>query len=469
METPALAGEKRRGRRHWPWAIVLLAAIPLLLFAASNLWLNVYGRNWIAGKITQKTTLETQLGGASWSPWNGVSLREIEISQPEALKSSVAKPMARIDQVRIQPVWKALLRKTLEMKSIELDSPEIVLPVQVLAFLSQSAQPTPQPQLPAPVPPSPSVPSPEPPPMAANPATLPPKPVEAAPPEPVTPSRPTAWIEIRNGNFSLVSAGLETPLVEFLDFTTRLPVSGDAAKSSLLFESIRILGTPAVSKLTAPVQWQPPLLTLGPTESEIHGMKFSMLGQLASAQGLPSHFEILIPKQTPQPVDLPAGIHGQAESFGARARFQGLLLAPPTWQGNFVTESQKPVFTRGEETTTFDRGSSVFALRGGTLACLDARLIGEELSLLGNGKIATDGQISAVLRAVAAPDKLIENLRKILPGLQGNPSLTPLSTPQRAALDLEATGRLGQIQLRLGKDGPVINPSAPETSPNLPK
>jgi hypothetical protein len=469
METPALTGENRRGRRLWPWAFVLLAACPLFLFAASNLWLNVSGKTWIAGKITQKTTLDTQIGGASWSPWNGLSLRNIELSQPEALKSSVKKPLARIDQLRIQPVWKALFRQTLEVKSMELDSPEIVLPVQILAFLSQSAQPAPEPQLPAPVPPLPSVPSPQAPPMAENPAILPSKSAEATPPKPVAPPRPTAWIEIRNGNFSLVSAGLETPLIEFLDFTTRLPVSGDAAKSSLLFESIRILGTPAVSKLDAPVQWQPPLLTLGPVENEIHGMKFRLLGQLASAQGLPSHFEILIPQQAPQPVDFPGGIHGQAETFAARARFQGLLLAPPTWQGDFITESQKPVFARGEEITTFDRGSSVFVLRGGTLACLDARLIGEELSLLGNGKIATDGQVAAVLRTVAAPEKLVENLRKILPGLQGTPSLTPLSTPQRAALDLEATGRLGEIQLRLGKDGPVINPSAPEPSPHLPQ
>jgi hypothetical protein len=87
---------------------------------------------------------------------------------------------------------------------------------------------------------------------------------------------------------------------------------------------------------------------------------------------------------------------------------------------------------------------------------VDARLIGDELSLLGNATLLADGRAAGAARLVAAPESVTGIVSRIFPHLAA-PSLTPLATPQRAAFDLEAFGNISQLFLRLGRDGPVVN------------
>ena len=57
---------------------------------------------------------------------------------------------------------------------------------------------------------------------------------------------------------------------------------------------------------------------------------------------------------------------------------------------------------------------------------------------------------------VAAPESVTAIAGRVFPTCPQPPALTPLSTPQRAAFDLEAFGNIRQVFLRLGREGPIV-------------
>ena len=153
---------------------------------------------------------------------------------------------------------------------------------------------------------------------------------------------------------------------------------------------------------------------------------------------------------------IPFGGQIAAESITAATRLCGLLLAPATWQGDLVIESASPSIHLASHDAKFDRGNAVTILRGGILSCVDARLIGDELSLLGNATLLANGRVAGAARIVSAPGTLTSIASQAFPLVKETPILTPLSTPQRSAFDLEASGTIHEIFLQLGKDGPIV-------------
>jgi hypothetical protein len=261
---------------------------------------------------------------------------------------------------------------------------------------------------------------------------------------------------LKNASFTLISASTGKAWFDVSSLNGAIPLSGNAAESVLRVGSLRIADSPVLSDLTAALDWRFPFLSLKPLETEIHGVKLTLAGKLALLSGLPLQIEAQAPEQKPPSVSLPADGHAEAESIAANARFRGLLLAPGTWQGDLVAEALSPSAHIAGHDAKFDRGSTVTVLRGGMLSCIDARLVGDDLSLLGNATLLADGRGAAVLRLVAPPENVTAIVNRAFPDIPQPPALTDLSTPQRAAFDLEASGNLQQIFLRLGRDGPVL-------------
>ncbi len=453
MDSAAPIGGKRRGVRRWRRAAPILLVLPVAGLLLGNLLLSSpWSCRWIASKIQRHAGgLEARIGGASFTPWDGVSLRTLELLQPAPLRAAIKEPLLRIDSVRVAPVWKAWLRGRLEVRSITLDTPRIVLPLELVSHLAK---------------PAPTAPPPPPPPVAPSPATVPPPVVTVPPatvpetvkptPAPVMPSQPTGWIHLKNASFALVHAGSRQTLLEFSKTTGGIPVSGDPARSVVKIGSVSILGNQLASDVPAALDWTKPLLSLTPLKTEIGGYQFLLAGKIGTFSGLPLQLEVQLPSQPFQPIKTRFDGQATAESITASARFRGLLLAPASWQGDLVAQSAAPTLRAAGREARFDRGNLVAVLRGGILSCVDARLVGDELSVLGNATLLADGRVAGVVRLVAPPEAATAIISQAFPSIQGAPSLTPLSTPQRAAFDLEATGTIGQLFLRFGKDGPVV-------------
>jgi hypothetical protein len=92
----------------------------------------------------------------------------------------------------------------------------------------------------------------------------------------------------------------------------------------------------------------------------------------------------------------------------------------------------------------FARGQAIIVFRNGALRCVDARLEGEEATVMGNGAVLTDGRVAAIARFVAAPDTLLA-ISKFTQPATLELQLTPLSTPQRSALDMQFFGQPGNF------------------------
>ena len=456
MESEAPIGEKRRGPRRWSWLLPALVVVPILGFVLSNLWLATpWSCRWMAAKIERITGLQTRVGGATWSPWDGASLHAVELLQPAALRTALPNPLATIESIQLTPVWRAWLRGKYEVRSISLDTPKLTIPIELLSKLSgPQPQPTP-PVAGGPLPPVAQVN----PPNTTPPATGTP-PVAGAPinipAPPAIPPQPTGWLHLKNASFSIVSVGRKQPLFEITNTTGSIPIAGDPAESVLKIQSVSFGDNRTFSDLSATLDWKYPVLSLRPLELEFHGYKFLIAGKIASLSGLPIQIEAQIPKQAIAAIQLPFNGQVQAESFALNAGFRGLLAAPTTWQGDLVAETIAPSLTLAEHHAKFDKGSAVIVLRGGLLSCVDARLIGDELSLLGNASVLANGNAAGVMRLVAPPDNIKAILMRGFPNIP-ELSLTPLSSPQRSAFDLEAFGNIGNLFLRLGKEGPIVN------------
>ena len=247
----------------------------------------------------------------------------------------------------------------------------------------------------------------------------------------------------------MVSPASPLALVEIVNLTSDLPVSGDAACGSLSLASLKVCENSWLAGLHAPLTWQAPVLSL-------NGITFTLAGKLAFCSGLPMLLDVQLPKQAPAPLALPAGALLTAQQLTASGQFRGLLLAPATWLGDCFAQASAISITESAHHAAFDSGSCQVALRGGVLSCPDARAVGDDLSLLGNATLFADGRAAAVIRLVAAPATTLDIVRRLLPANAPAPSLTPMNTPQRAACDLELSGNLCTLQVQLGHNGPIL-------------
>lgn len=456
MDSEAPMRAHRRGYRRWMG--ITLVALPVAGFVLANLWLTLApGRAWAAAKIQSRIGLETHIGGIAVSPWHGVILRDVELLQPPPLRSALREPLARIGAVRLAPVWRSWLRGRPELRSLELESPALVIPLELLADLARSQSPPPAaaPPMIAAAPPQPA------PPAAAEAVPQPASPAapaapESGPPAPAIVLPPTGWLHLKNASITVLSASSGRKWFELSGATGSIPVSGSPAKSSFRVESIRADGQETLSRLDAELDWKFPLLSLRPLETDIHGYKLTFAAKLGMLSNLPLQIEAQFPRQPLAAFPLPADGHAQAEAIAANARFRGLMLAPGTWQGDLIAEAVSPSGRIAGNDAKFDRGSAVTVLRGGILSCVDARLISDELSFLGNATMLADGRVAAALRMVAPPESAAAIASRVFPNLPQPPSLTPLSTPQRSAFDVQAAGNPGHISLKLGREGPIV-------------
>lgn len=460
MDAAAPTGGNLARKRRWGW-ISLLFVLPAVALLVVNLALaSPWSCRWLATRIERRCGgLEARVGSVSVTPWSGISISQLEILQPPPLRSAVKGALLHVDRLRVAPVWHAWLRGRLEIHNIALDTPRVVLPIELISHLAKAGPP----QQPAPPPstaPAGQPPTEVPPVAATQPATPPATAPEAAKPTvpvPKLPPVPTGWLHVSNASFAIVRTGLSEPLMEFSNTNGSIPVAGDPAVSVLKIGSISSVGNQLGADVSAALLWTRPQLALKPMEAEVGGYKFQFAAQLALFSGLPLQIEAALPGQAFKPIPLPFDGEASAEGVNANARFRGLLLAPASWQGDFVAQSTAPVVKAAGQEAKFDRANLITVLRGGVLSCVDARLISDQLSVLGNATLLADGRLAGVARLVASPETTTAIVGKVFPDNLGSPILTQLSTPQRTAFDLEAFGNIGQIFLRLGKEGPILN------------
>ena len=476
-ESPMAAARRPRWRRWLRRVLLAAVLLPLVAFGMSNVWLATpWGRTVLAGEVAKRCGLETTIGRASWSPWNGLTIGGLVILQPEELRAQTPEPLFEAAGVHIRPDWAALLRKRLRPREVTIERPSLTLTVEMMSHLAQQTEPPPEPPLlaggkplpgvaPGPVSPAEAEPS------AALPPAEPPAvaepPVAEPPPAPAPAvAAPTRWLRCHHGSWRLRSAASGKDLLAAREIDLAVPFGGAAAAGHLRLASLTAFGQPALENFEREITWEAPVLTLDalPTATPVAGVPLRFGGQVALIAGLPVTMGVEMPRQQ---LSLPVPafeLTAESPEAGGQARFFGYLLAPGSWHGDLLVAAATPQVIRPARTFSFDRGGCAAVIRGGTLSFVDARLVGEELSLLGNGTLLADGRLGAVVRIAAPPQVALATAAGVFPALDFTPHTTPWSASQRVALDISLTGTLAEPLVRVGEGAPFL-PLNPQPAP----
>ncbi len=428
----------------------------LLAFAASNLYLmSRPGRTRIENKISSRLHLETTIQGASWSPWNGVTIYGLHTRQPEQLREAIHAPFLLVRSIRVIPDWKRLLRRSMIIREIIVLDPELTVPLELATLIPQKE--TVPPAIAANLPTEKSTQQPTGPttaqPLQPTTPALPNPPATAVPSAAPPDLGPTAWLRLDNAKITIATGFTLTNLINLKHVSGKIPLGGNAADSTVRIGQCEALGIPLVKQLEIPFRWSSPLLIFDAGRASEGQIAWSAKVAVALTGGIPFQIDTIVPPQDEKSLTLPMGFTATIGKLAMQSRLQGLILAPATWNGQGLAQVEDVTANADGQTTAFRNGQALLVFQNGLLQCPDARLVGETLSFMGNAAVLSDGRASANLRIVAAPDTLVALSRHTEPDHRA-PSLTPLSTPQRAALDLGFFGAPGKYFYR-------SNPSAP--------
>lgn len=409
------------------------------------------GRFFVAARIQRVVQLETSVQGCTLSPWNGLTVYGLLIQQPAPLCKTISAPMLTAESIRVHPEWRALLDRRLAIRGIEIRKPDLALAIELLSQIpSAPVEPSvvaKQPDLAVIDPPTGETP------IAPNLLPTPPQ-INIPQPEATTATIPqkspdlvvndsTVWVTLSDARLRIVSEMSKMPLFRITSINGKLPVSGKSAVSELILDGISVWKTGITSPVKVPVKWQAPLLSLGVVDTSFQGIDCKLEAMIELTRGIPFLIGGLVPKQEGREIELPEMLRAKLGSIAAQGHFQGYALAPRSWQGQGVIQALAIDTEFVDAHSFFHYGQSLVIFEQGVLKSPDTRLIGDDVGILGNGMVLSDGRFAGHLRIVATPENLVAISRRTQTD-SSLPQLTPLSTPQRAALDMQAFGLPGK-------------------------
>ncbi len=440
-------------------AVLLLFAVsaPFLTLGLSNLYLvSPKGRMFVASEISQRIGLETTVKGSSWSPWNGITLYGMRVEQPPQLAPVLDVPFLTVESIQLTPVWKALIKnRRLLVKKIDIRKPKLNAPLELLSQIPSSP---------------PSVPA-----IASNDATNPPPASEPPPiqktatvqPQPETPLEtiepippaektmasinpkketdpPTVWIKFSEADVRIISTLSKKAVYEISKAGGKIPIGGRSAGNNIMIREVRCLGNEIGSDISVPLKWSSPVLEIGAIDGKIFGLDCSAKAQFSLIKGIPFQIIAAMPEQNDRELCLGEKMRAKLGKVSGKGRMQGFLGFPASWQGQCIVQSLSVDAAMMDNTANFDYCQALLIFRNGALSCVDARIIGDSISILGNATFLSDGRAAANARIIAPPESLVAISKLTQPG-SSSLSFTPLSTPQRSALDLQLFGKIGEF------------------------
>jgi hypothetical protein len=444
VETVQECGSPKKRQRWLYRSFWCLLLSPILFFLLSNCWLrSPWGCRWIAGKITAKIGLEASIDGAGWLPGADVWIDGLILQQPAPLRDSINQPLLRVKKIKIRPAWSQALRGKKDLLSLTIDAPECTVSVEMIVDLIRqssagmhalepqapaaivAARPVPETVAPAPAPPTPPT-------VVANPLNV--EPIKLL-------EKPTGWLQVNHGDFRLLHAGSGKEWIECKNIDVVLPFEGKEAQGSVSMTSLDIFDHHCGELVKIPLSWKSPLWETPELSFVIDGLHCDMKAQLGKVAGLPFNLTILQKNQT----WASESQIFRADEIEGLHRAAGYLLAPSTWNAQSISAAKNLSINVSERKKDFFIAVSSINMSGGVLQCADARALGDEVSLLGNGMLLADGRFAGILRIGASRQVAgsIESIMKSLfPELPF--ALGPFLNEDRKGTDLFVGGTVAQ-------------------------
>ncbi len=460
-----------RLRRLLAWLVLVV----FLLYGASNLWLSSgWGTGLAEDKLIERTGLDWEVGSMTWSPWNGFTINDAQMFQPEELRAELTEPVVLVDRIRVKPYWTQLIRGRTRPKEVSIDSPELTISVEMLASLAsripQSKVLAPPAKPPVkPVPPSGEESAQKTPrlPIPGGTIKRPEKPNTgpAQPTAPVEAARPAAglptWLKVNNATIRLVSVNKDIELLRAERISLDMPVFGEDATGVIKVAAMKIPGLPEFVDLEQSIVWKRPYFELEEQRVDVGGLKIHFIGQLGIGRNalgrLPFLFDLAVDPQKLESVKWfeRLALEVSADNLLGRIRVNGSLPSPMTWRADMMVVGKnfgvKEIY--GIHDIVFDEVYIPAVFRQGQLRWNGVRFIGEDISVLGNGQVSAGEGALCVTRLVASP----EVASVLSHGLYGSGLVLnesrwweDLDTPDRKFRDLLVSGDLTDLTVDAG-------------------
>lgn len=440
--------------------------IPVVLFLLSNLWLgSSWGRGVAEDKLKKRTGMDWEVQSITWSPWNGVTIKKAVVLQPQELRAQMNEPLLTVAQINVKPYWTKLIRGKISASEVAIVSPQFTVAVEMLAALvADQGQRVMVPQ-PSKVTRQPKTTKSEE--LSKKQKPQKPKRNQLAnnKNKPVTkekksPQRPPAQdpmrIMVKNASIRVISAAKGIDLVESSAMDLDVPISGEDAKGSIKIGELKVPGVPSVSGIEQELVWRRPYLEIEEQALELGGIHMRYSSQLGMLSGIPFLAQLVMEPQKIEHIDLLDRFALDVKSDRAAGRFNviGSLVNPMSWRSSMIVMSDRlsVIERHGGHQLHFDEFSIPAIFQHGTLSWSSVRMIGEDISLLGNGRISPADGITSVTRVVAAPE-LAKELHGAMIGaclVRHRPWWKNLDTPDRKYRDVYITGPLSNPNIDLG-------------------
>jgi hypothetical protein len=465
---PAGRSVTRHLRRVSGWLVLMV----ILGYGASNVWLS---SRWCTGvaeaRLKARTGMDWQVESMIWSPWSGITIDGAQMLQPEELREHLNEPVISVDHIRVKPYWAQLLRGRARAREVTMDSPRLTVTVEMLAAMASnvsSRQAVPPVVVPPqkPLPPGEEKPVPVPP-KKPQPDGSEKKPGKPSPP--VSPAKrklPPADLPLRlrvdGASFRLVSSIKNMEFIRLDGASLDMPVFGEDAKGLIKVEALKIPGFPELTDLAQAVVWKRPYLQIEEQTVDVGGLKLRFLGQLGMArktQGkLPFYCALAIDPQKLGRVKWleRLALEVQAKELAGKFSLGGSLSNPMSWRAEMLLlgKDVEVKEEHGSHDVVFEEVALPAVFRQGQLRWSGARMIGEDISVLGNGQVSVRDGILSVTRLVASPE-VAKMLSRGLNGAglirAGGRWWSDLDTPDRKMRDLVVSGSLADPMVDAGK------------------
>ncbi len=443
------------------WGVI----ITLTLFGASNLWLaSAWGTNSIETELNKRTGQDWGIGSMSWSPWNGISLYDTEMLQPEKLRDQTNQPFMVVKKMRIRPYWRQLARGQVYPRNIEINSPDLTLSLEMFAAIASN---TSIPKAQKPTPAKPASPETKPSTTEPNTPTTPKKnPITPTPKSPLaekktTPHKLPVHLKITNARCRLISASKQLDIIDINNLNYDHILLGENTEGIINIGSIRLVGLDEQNDIQQKIVWERPYLKIEEQIIDLGGVQARTIAQLGIGKNrigrLPFLIDLSVDRQKIDGAQWLKHIamEVKADSVAAQITLNGLLHQPKSWRANGALSANQFLIREqhGNHNVAFEELFLPIVFRQGTLRWSGARLISEDLSIMSNGNMSVrDGHLS-VTRIVASPEAAAYLSRGIHGShLFGRPGRWwyDLDTPDRVMRDLVISGPLLEPEIDAG-------------------
>lgn len=436
----------------------------VLLYLLSNIALN---SSWTKARVERalqsRTGQEWQIGTLNWTPNGNLHVRHV--------LAALGDGELAVEHIRLVPNWSKLGDRQLGFSSVEIENPSLDISQEwLLSKVGHVHDPMPaqEPEVDLPA--------------LANNAGLSSGESEqsagaeladnttgenTAQPIPLLPAtgvKPAAtaeanedkevyeydaWLRISGASLKIRKDKRE--LLKIEGFSANIPYGGVDLEGDVTCAKISLVGRSLLTDSAILLHKKGPVLGLKETDLEFLGVEIKPKFQVVrGGDGFYFFADIVLPKQSVnikvKHLDLTTGLIVQA--LEARVQGAGRIDKPLRWQGLAALQAVGVSVEEGHRGSLieFDHWVAHSQLARGVVQVPKFQVMGEDLSILGNGVLTMNGIGFGVLRVVASPEKKgwIDKFTKgsqIIEGVRGE-ILRPLLSVDRYFMDLQIDGTI---------------------------